>query len=110
MGPVNGVSEDRVKVLLNLGFAEYEREVGNPRHKENTRKLDSFKEVLDEMNDSWQQLKGALLFAKVIGSVVAFLCMAILALLSYLATHHTTSQLSVQSPTTVAQSIHSSIY
>ena len=46
MGPSLGVTEDRVRVLVNLGFTEYERIIGNPRHLDNTRRL-------DELNDGW---------------------------------------------------------
>lgn len=103
MGPSLGVTEDRVKVLLNQGFAEYEREVGSPRHRENIKKLDYLSAV-------WEQMKGALLFGKLIAGFIAFLCMAILALLSYLATHRQQSMLSTKSPTTFAQTLHSDLY
>jgi uncharacterized protein (DUF2062 family) len=80
VGPTSGVTEDRVKVLVNLGFTEYERIIGNPRHLDNTRRL-------DELNDGWQQVKGAMFFGKIIAGFIAFLCMAILSLLLYLATN-----------------------
>lgn len=97
MGPTLGVTEDRVKVLLNLGFAEYEREVGAPRHRDNTARL-------DELNDGWQQVKGAMFFGKIIAAFIAFLCSAILGLLLYLATNKKESLVS-HSQTSVTASI-----
>lgn len=96
MGPTAGVSEDRVQNMINHTLEEYEIRYGEPRHRENTAKFDQIFSVLN-------QQKGSFTAVKVIGSIAAFLCMAILGLLTFLVTHHQQSMLSVQQPSTVAQ-------
>lgn len=78
----------------------YERHYGEVRHRENTGKFDRLFEWI-------YKLDGAILFAKVVGSIIAFMCAAILGFLTYFATHHTQSMLSTQSPATVAQTQYS---
>jgi hypothetical protein len=103
MGPSIGVTEDRVIVLLNKGFTEYEKEVSGPRHRDNIAAAKDTNKALLALSNQWAKLEGALLFAKIMGSIIAFMCMAILGLLGYLASHHTQSLISHQEPTTVAQ-------
>jgi len=82
VSPTNGVTEDRVLYLLNNGFKEYDREIGLPRHKDNLNTLNKFGGDLKELNDSWQQIRGAMTFAKIVGTFIATACGLILTLLT----------------------------
>lgn len=84
-----------MKNMINDTLKEYERHFGEARHRENTGKFDTIFECLNKMD-------GALNFGKMVAAFIAFLCMAILGLLSYLATHRQQSVLLSQHPTTVA--------
>jgi hypothetical protein len=100
MSPNGTLTEAQVKVMIADQIVAYERHYGEVRHRENTGKFDRLFEWI-------YKLDGAILFAKVVGSIIAFMCAAILGFLTYFATHHNTSQLSVQHPTTVAQTQYS---
>jgi hypothetical protein len=76
----NGVNEDRVRVIVTESISNYELRVGNVRHAENLAEFKKIAAVLNKQDGSFTTLK-------LIGAVLAFLCMAILALLTFLGTH-----------------------
>lgn len=73
------VTEDRVRVIVNSELTQYEKNFGEKRHEQNTEKFDL-------LFANQNQQKGSLATIKIIGTVIAFMCMAMLALLSYLGT------------------------
>ena len=58
--PSNGVSEDRVKLMIIDGLKEYERNVVEPRHRETQTDLASINGELATIRGIVQQGKGAL--------------------------------------------------
>lgn len=91
------VTEDRVRVIVNSELTQYEKNYGQKRHEEN---IEKFNLLFENQN----QQKGSLATVKFIGAVIAFLCMAMLALLSYLGTHRDGKSAIATNPTTVARS------
>lgn len=80
---------------MNAELASYEATHGQKRHDQNIGKFDELFGLLN-------QLKGSFFALKIIAAFVAFLCMAILALLSYLGTHRTGASMITHSSTAQA--------
>lgn len=100
-----------MKVIVNTELAQYEREIGNVRHRENTNELSKFSSRLGEFSETMSELKGAMTAVKVMGGIVAFLCMAILALLSYLGTHPVSrSAIAIHEDTVISQVQNAELY
>ena len=89
------ISEAVVKNMITDALVQYERHYGEVRHRENTGKFDSIFRSLNKFD-------GAVTFGKVIAGFIAFLCMAILGLLGFLATRHNQSLLGIHHPDTYA--------
>lgn len=83
---------------MNEVLAGYETSIGSVRHEQN---LGEFKKISATLNKQ----DGSFTTVKVLGTLLAFLCMAILALLSYLAANRSShSAITVNSDATVADS------
>lgn len=95
MGPSLGLTAAEVKNMISDQIVAYEQRYGERRHAENTHKFETIFKTLNKFD-------GAMTFGKLIAAFIAFLCMAILALLSYLATHRTQSGLGMHHPDTYA--------
>ena len=85
----DSVTEDRVRVIVNECLATYEMVVGAVRHKENKEALAQSNTTLAGIKTTVDKLDGSWGAIKVMGSVIGFLLMMILALLTYFATNRT---------------------
>lgn len=82
----DAVTEDRVRVIVNECLATYEAIIGTVRHKENKEALEKSNATLAGIKTTVDQLHGSWGAMKVMGTVIGFLLMLILALLTYFAT------------------------
>ena len=80
------MSEDRVEVIVTRCISDYETKIGNVRHEQNLAKFEGVFAVLNKIDGSFTAIK-------LMCGFIAFLVMAILALLSYLGTHRTNTSM-----------------
>lgn len=81
------VSEDRVKLIVTHELAQYEREIGNVRHTENSKKLGDFSVQMVNFGLNMAEFVGVLRGVKIALGFLGALCTLILLLLTYLGTH-----------------------
>lgn len=97
MSPV--VSEDRVQTMIANAIRTYETEIGAVRHQQNQNKFDRLFEMMN-------QLLGAFGFGKLLAGFIAFMVMAIFALLMYLATTRKTAGIAITAPVVATETFH----